>query len=83
MLSANRLQFRGRGERKVELRNDSPVSAHFQVDHPEGDVFQVQPSEGVVQPNSYVFLGVRFCPPRDGVFVRRIFCLVWNCVSWC
>uniref|UniRef100_A0AAR5P6K5 CFAP65 fourth Ig-like domain-containing protein n=1 Tax=Dendroctonus ponderosae TaxID=77166 RepID=A0AAR5P6K5_DENPD len=79
MLSVNRLQFGGRGERKVELRNASPTSARFQIHHPEGDAFQVRPLEGVVAPHGYAFLSVRFSPPRGGVFVRKIFCLVWNC----
>lgn len=68
-------------ERKVEISNDSLATARFKMDLGDHDIFQVQPLEGTLKPNSYQYLTVRFRPNKPGLFARKVFCVIWNSVS--
>nr|CAI5829426.1 unnamed protein product [Callosobruchus analis] len=70
----------GTRKKRLEVKNVSKVPAEFQVDCDRvPEVFKVEPTEGIIQPNKHIFLTITYRPTKPGIFSEQIFLLVLAC----
>nr|CAH7724365.1 unnamed protein product [Callosobruchus chinensis] len=70
----------GTRKKRLEVRNVSQVPAEFQIDCDRvPEIFKVEPTDGIIQPNKHIFVTITFHPTEPGIFSEQIFLLVLAC----